>query len=124
LGFAPQKINKNDAYKNSVKKLLPPELISRIDELVVFNKLTEESIAKVFDSGLNEVRNTLKKQKISASFSLDVKDFIDSKSEDHARDIKKIIRKSIEVPLAKFIMNNPENLDLTVKMLDGKLNIC
>jgi ATP-dependent Clp protease ATP-binding subunit ClpA len=124
LGFAPQKINKNDAYKNSVKKLLPPELISRIDELVIFNSLTEESIAKVFESGLNEVRNTLKKQKISASFSLDVKDFIDSKSEDHARDIKKIIRKSIEVPLAKFIMNNPENLDLTVKMLDGKLNIC
>ena len=103
---------------------MPPELISRIDELVIFNSLTEESIAKVFESGLNEVRNTLKKQKINTSFSLDVKDFIDSKSEDHARDIKKIIRKSIEVPLAKFIMNNPENLDLTVKMLDGKLNIC
>ena len=123
LGFAPQQIDKQESYKNSVKKLLPPELVSRIDELVVFNSLSHDSVSKVFENRLNEIRDTLKNQNIKLMFSLEANDFIDFKSKDHARDIKKIVRQNIEVPLAKFMMQNTKNRDISVKMLDGKLNI-
>lgn len=123
LGFAPQAVNKHDAYTSSVKEMLPPELVSRIDEIVIFDPLSSDSIAKIFTSRLNEIQDYMK-SKVNIDFSISANDFIDFKSEDHARDIKKLIRKNIEIPLAKFIVKNPEVKKVSVKMLDGEVNIC
>lgn len=124
LGFMPQQINMEDSYKSSVKTSLPPELVSRIDEIVVFNPLTEESISKIFESRLKELAEKMKKNNVEIKFQLEASDFIDFKSKEHAREIKKIIRSSIEIPLAKFLIQNPKTTELCAKMLDGKLNIC
>jgi ATP-dependent Clp protease ATP-binding subunit ClpA len=123
LGFAPQAVDKKDSYTCSVKKMLPPELVSRIDEIVIFDSLSDDSISKIFTSRLNEIHDYMK-PKVEIDFSISANDFIDFKSEDHARDIKKLIRKSIEIPLAKFIVKNPELKKVSVKMLDGNVNIC
>jgi ATP-dependent Clp protease ATP-binding subunit ClpA len=123
LGFAPQAVDKKDSYTSSVKKMLPPELVSRIDEIVIFDSLSDDSISKIFTSRLNEIHDYMK-SKVEIHFSISANDFIDFKSEDHARDIKKLIRKSIEIPLAKFIVKNPEVKKVSVKMLDGNVNIC
>jgi ATP-dependent Clp protease ATP-binding subunit ClpB len=123
LGFAPQAVDKKDSYTSSVKKMLPPELVSRMDEIVIFDSLSDDSISKIFTSRLNEIHDYMK-CKVEIHFSISANDFIDFKSEDHARDIKKLIRKSIEIPLAKFIVKNPEVKKVSVKMLDGNVNIC
>lgn len=124
LGFAPQQIDKEQSYKDSVKKSLPPELISRIDELIVFDSLDRESICKIFQSRLNEISKKTELNNIKLNFEISASDFIDFNMNDHARDIKKIVRQGIEIPLAKFLVQNSKLSEVSVKILDGKLNIC
>lgn len=123
LGFMPEVVDRGVSYTSSVKKLLPPELVSRIDELIVFDLLLEDSLKKIFDANLKIVSSRLTEQSLNVKFDLSASDFIDFKSDDHARDIKKIIRKSIEIPLAKFIMVNPKKKKFSVKMIDKQLII-
>jgi ATP-dependent Clp protease ATP-binding subunit ClpA len=124
LGFAPEQINKQEVYQDSVKKHLPPELASRIDEVVVFNSLSSESISKIFDFKLTEIKQSMKNNGIDLKMSIQASDFIDFKNEDHARDIKKIVRKNIEIPIAKFLIQNPNIKEFSAKVVDGKLNLC
>ena len=124
LGFMPEEIDMQDSYKSSVKASIPPELISRIDEIIVFNALEQDSICKIFESRLKDLREKMKKNNIEVNFQLHASDFIDFKSKEHAREIKKIIRSSVEIPLAKFLIQNPKTTRVSAKMLDGKLNIC
>jgi ATP-dependent Clp protease ATP-binding subunit ClpA len=124
LGFAPEQIDKQDAYQASVKSYLAPELASRIDEVVVFNSLSSASVSKIFGFKLNEIKESMKKNGVDLQMSIEASDFIDFKNEDHARDIKKIVRKNIEIPIAKFLIQNPNAKRVSAKMIDNKLNIC
>jgi ATP-dependent Clp protease ATP-binding subunit ClpB len=113
-------------YQSSVRKMLPPELVSRIDEIIVFNTLKKDSVCKIFNSKINDIIKNLKSKNIELKINVTADNLIDFKkeSQDHAREIKKLIRQKIEIPLAKFIMKNSKNKEFEVKMLDGSLTIC
>ena len=66
----------------------------------------------------------MKNNGIDLKMSIQASDFIDFKNEDHARDIKKIVRKNIEIPIAKFLIQNPNIKEFSAKVVDGKLNLC
>lgn len=125
MGFVPEVKTNEQNYQTSVAKFLAPELIARIDEVLVFEKLNQDSISKIFAYKIEDLESKLKATGIIGKFQIEAKDFIDFKnSEDHARNIKKIIRTKIEVPISKFLIQNPKKKKIEVKMLDGKLEIC
>lgn len=124
MGFIIDETPKNVVYEDSVKKYLPPELVARIDEIIVFNELKSESIINIFKSQLNALKETLKSKNIELKVHNSITDLITKKSDIHARKTKQIMRQEIEVPLAKFILKNPQIEKITLKVLDGKVNIC
>lgn len=123
MGFIQDEVSAKDSYKKSVTKFLPPELVSRIDEVVVFNALEKESVTKIFNSRVSDMAKMLEKKGIKLKLEASASDFIDFNSKDHARDVKKIVRQKIEIPLAKHLVQNPKKKKICVKMLDGILNI-
>ena len=73
LGFAKNEEDENtkSEYENTKKEVmealkreLRPEFINRIDEIIVFHKLTDKEIDKIIDIMLKEVEERLKAQKI------------------------------------------------------------
>ena len=68
----------------TLKKELRPEFINRIDEIIVFHKLTDKEIGKIIDIMLQEVTNRLKAQKIEIEIKPEVKELIASKGIDKA----------------------------------------
>lgn len=89
-----------DRYKSYLKTLnkeIRPELISRINEIVIFSKLTPEVISDITVKQLNSMIEFYKKEySMEMSYSNEVIDYIVKKSTSNPRKINMSIEKYIE----------------------------
>ena len=117
LGFAKNEKDENvkTEYENTKKEVmealkreLRPEFINRIDEIIVFHKLTDKEIDKIIDIMLKEVEERLKAQKIKIEIMPEVKKLIASKGIDKnfgARPLRRTIQSVLEDRLAEEILD-------------------
>lgn len=118
LGFSKQISEEENAKKEyeetkkevmeTLKKELRPEFINRIDEIIVFHKLTDNEINQIIDIMLKEVTNRLKAQKIKIEIEPEVKELIAKKGIDKnfgARPLRRTIQNVLEDTLAEEILD-------------------
>ncbi len=118
LGFSKNESNEEEnkkEYENTkkevmeaLKKELRPEFINRIDEIIVFHKLTDNEINKIIDIMLKEVTKRLEAQKIKIELEPEVKELIASKGIDKnfgARPLRRTIQNILEDRLAEEILD-------------------
>lgn len=97
--------------KNAVRKALPPELLNRIDRLVVFRYLTGDEYRQILDLELDALQTRIEERSIVGPFHLtyttEVKDLLIDRSlkkrEYGARPLKDLVRRKIASPLAEMI---------------------
>ncbi len=109
-----------------VKRVFKPEFINRIDELIVFHKLTKEHIEQIIDILLKDIRARLAERKITLTLSQEAKDFLVSMGYDSvygARPLKRTIQKYVEDPLSEELLRGEINDDSEVYIVpeDNKL---
>lgn len=93
---------------SELKKLMNPEIINRIDEIVVFDPLTKTDIANILDLQLNELALRLKEKGYSISFSDNAKKYLVKKGFDPvmgARPMRRLIQKEVEDPLSLMLLD-------------------
>ena len=95
-----------------VKKTFKPELVNRIDELIVFDLLTQEEIKQVTEKMLNEIRNRLNSKNIEIEFTESVISKLSEKGFDKVYGAR---------PLRRLITTEIEDM-LSEKYLSGELN--
>ena len=91
-----------------LKKELRPEFINRIDDIIVFHKLTDDEISQIIDIMLKEVENRLKLQRIEIEIKPKVKDLIAKQGVDKnfgARPLRRTIQSLLEDKLAAEILD-------------------
>ena len=91
-----------------LKKEFRPEFINRIDEIIVFHKLTDEDIKQIIDIMLKQVTKRLKEQNIDLTVDDKVKDLIAKKGVDTnygARPLKRAIQNLLEDKIAEEILD-------------------
>lgn len=113
LGFGND--TENEEYENirkdvmnEVKSFLKPEFMNRIDEIIVFHKLSEEDISKIVDIMLNEVVQKMKNKNIDIEIDNLAKELITRKGTNinfGARPLRRTIQNLIEDKLAEEILN-------------------
>ena len=101
--------NTQDVLKKSLSKKFSPEFLNRIDEIVVFNHLSEENIEKIAKIEITKFVERLKE--IDYLIKIDNKaiKFIAKEGYDKeygARPIKRAIQKHLEDVIAKEIVQN------------------
>lgn len=92
----------------TLKRELRPEFINRIDEIIVFHKLTDNEVNQIIDIMLKEVVNRLEAQKIKIELDPEVKELIASKGIDKnfgARPLRRTIQSVLEDRLAEEILD-------------------
>ena len=109
-----------------LKRELRPEFINRIDEIIVFHKLTDNEIDKIIDIMLKEVTKRLETQKIKIELEPEVKELIASKGIDKnfgARPLRRTIQSVLEDRLAEEILdgNLKKNKTNKIGVNDGKI---
>lgn len=111
MGFLPSQDNQESKYKKSIESFFKPEFLARLDDVVVFNKISKNEFRKIFDRMIEKTSESLKQNNKKIQISEETKDFLLKKIEEsgnHARSIQKIYRQYLEVPLAKFLLKNPQ----------------
>lgn len=110
MGFAK---SQNDLTKEKAEKaladFLSPEFLSRIDEVIIFKNLDEETFEKIAKLMLDEYVETLAERNISLVYDNSVLKWLVKKSfggKSAARDLRNLIRKNVEDKIALELIKN------------------
>ena len=118
--------NANELVMNELKNTFRPELINRIDEIIVFNSLKQDVIGEIVDKVIKELNDRLQQNYIRVEITNVVREKIIEEAYDPrygARPIKRYITKNIENLIAhKLIDTNMEvGTTLIVDVKDNEL---
>lgn len=134
LGFAindnaNEEVNDNakKLVMEEVKKQFKPEFLNRIDEIIIFNPLTDKELLQIVDLLLHDVENRLQLLGIKISVTDKAKQYILSHGTDSAygaRPLKRAVQRYLEDPLAEEILRKKikEHQQITVDCVDDKLD--
>lgn len=103
-------IAKDKAMK-ALRDFLRPEFLGRIDEIVVFNPLTEENYAGIAGLMLDEMKSPLEEKHISLRYTNEALKTIAHKAYGQklgARDIRRVIRNEVEDKIAELLIDKGE----------------
>lgn len=103
-------IAKDKAMK-ALRDFLRPEFLGRIDEIVVFNPLTEENFAGIAGLMLDEMKSPLEEKHISLRYTNEALKTIAHKAYGQklgARDIRRVIRNEVEDKIAELLIDKGE----------------
>jgi len=110
-----------DDMKNRVtgelKKVFRPEFLNRIDEVIVFHKLTKVEIKSIVDLLLRRIRGQLAERELQLDLAEEAEDFLVEKGWDPAmgaRPLRRAIQRYIEDPLADFVLRSELEPQATV----------
>ena len=111
-----------------LKKELRPEFINRIDEIIVFKKLSEQEIRQIVDIMVNQVLERLKEKKINVEVTDNLKDLIAKKGTDKyfgARPLRRTVQNLLEDSLAEGILEGKirKNQTAIIDVKDEKVII-
>jgi ATP-dependent Clp protease ATP-binding subunit ClpC len=90
-----------------LKKVFRPELLNRIDEIIVFHKLSKEEITTIVDLQLRRLREQMATHEVAIELTDEAKDLLVDKGYDPAmgaRPLRRAIQRYIEDPLADFVL--------------------
>ena len=99
----------NEKVINEVKNSFKPEFLNRIDEIVLFDRLSRDDIDKIINIQIDSLKQRLSVQNLELQINEDALNWLGEKSFDRtygARPLKRIIQKFIENPIAKLILDN------------------
>ncbi len=98
-----------DDISEELKAQFKPEFLNRIDEIIIFHKLTKEDAAKICDLFLSTLTERLQKRGIDVNVSNAAKDKLIEEGYDEvygARPLKRVIQRRIEDALSEEILMN------------------
>ncbi len=90
-----------------LKKVFRPELLNRIDEIIVFHKLTKDEIKIIIDLLMRRLREQMGTHEVAIELTDEAKDLLVEKGYDPAmgaRPLRRAIQRYIEDPLADFVL--------------------
>lgn len=118
--------NERDSYKESLSNYLRPELIARIQNTLIFNPLNDDIMANIVGVEINKIKSRLASKGINLSVPRSIKNFLvkEIKSKKlNARNIKSLVVKLIQFPLASHIMDGEKNKKISLKVVDKTIKI-
>jgi ATP-dependent Clp protease ATP-binding subunit ClpC len=114
--------NNKAVIEKALKRTFSPEFLNRIDDVVIFNHLTEENIFSIIDILMKGVTKRLHNLGLTLDLTEEAKKFISDKGYDAlfgARPLHRAIQKYLEDPLAEEILNlNIKTGDVLTAALD------
>ena len=111
FGMTASQQNKEKAMK-ALSDFLRPEFINRVDEIISFNKLTEENFRDIAKIMLGELKANLEDRGITLRWEDSILDYLVKKSYSltyGARNLRRTIQKDLEDPIAEKIIDSFEN---------------
>ena len=104
IGFGAQEKDYSD---KELKKFFTPEFRNRLDAIITFSKLGKETVVKVIDKFMDELREQVKDKGIRVKIDKDATNWLIEHGFDNkmgARPLQRVIDKEIKRPMAKMML--------------------
>ena len=114
IGFGSASVEKNkaqdssDIIKKEVNKLFSPEFMNRVDDVILFNSLTQDDLLKIIEIELSKMYPRFEEIGFSFVLNKDLKEKIAEYGYDPkygARPLKRILQKYVEDTIAELIIS-------------------
>ena len=120
--------NEEDKVKDELNKYFRPEFLNRLDEIIVFNKLSKDDLREILDEIISGIEKRLVDINVKIKLTDQAKDyFIDNGYDEFygARPLKRLVSNKLETLIAKKLINNEikTNSVINIDYVNGKLEI-
>ena len=120
--------NEPEKVEQELHKYFKPEFINRIDEVIMFNKLTKEVLSSILDKLIKEIETRLKDLNLTITLTPAARNYFVENGYDEyygARPLKRLVSRELETVLAKQLIENAvkPNAKLEVDYQDDKIII-
>jgi ATP-dependent Clp protease ATP-binding subunit ClpA len=125
IGFGTQEKDYSD---KDLKKFFTPEFRNRLDGIITFNKLAKETMSKIVNKFIDELREQVKEKGIRIKINKEVIEWLIVKGFDPkmgARPLQRVIDKEIKRPLAKLMLFGDLKAGgwLTINIAEDAINL-
>jgi len=104
---------------DEVQETFKPEFINRVDEILIFEKLSKKDIERILDIQINSLNALMSEKHISLELDNKAKSWLAKKGFDPvygARPLKRVLQNYLQNPLAEKMINNEINEGCEVKV--------
>ena len=111
-----------------LKRTVRPEFLNRIDELIMFEPLSQTDIRAILDMQIRDLQSKLAENGVTVEFTDGFKDYMSTKGYEPqygARPIKRLMQKELINLLAKSILDGHVRKDsvIHVDVIDGQITV-
>ncbi|MCD8352855.1 MAG: AAA family ATPase [Clostridiales bacterium] len=112
----------------ALQSFLRPEFINRVDEIIHFNRLTEENFKSITNIMLNELKDSLADKNINFMWDDALVDYLTEKSYSltyGARNLRRLIQRELEDAIATLLINQYMEAITQIKAtaVDGNIQL-
>ncbi len=126
-----EKVIDNDTkleVMKEIEKVFKKEFLNRIDEIIIFNKLSDDVILKIIEKYFKDLECRFKEAGYNISIKCEVSNIILEsllKKENGARDIKRKIKEIVEEKIVDVILENnlEKNIEIAVENKNNNVEI-
>jgi len=109
-----------------LKHYYPPEFLNRLDEVLIFNRLSKEALKSILDIRLREILERLASKRMSLQLTDNTKDLLIDLGYDSvygARPLNRVLQKQLLNPLAMLMIKGQvkETETVSVEVKNGKI---
>ena len=116
----------DDKVFDELHNYFKPEFINRVDEVIVFKKLTKDVLYEILDKIISDIEKRLSDINVKIKLTDSAKKYLIDNGYDEfygARPLKRLVNKELETKIAKLMINNEimENMVINVDMGNDEL---
>ena len=117
-----------DKVTSELPKYFKPEFLNRLDEIIIFNKLSKNDLKEILDKIIEEIEKRLIDINVKINLTDNAKNyFIDNGYDEHygARPLKRLVNNKLETLIAKKLINNEikSNTIVNVDYINNELKV-
>lgn len=130
VGFGTANNNRADRYlqqaKDAIEEFFPAEFMDGVDEVLLFDSLSDEALREIVQIHLGDVHERLAQRSISLEVSDDAVAKIVKKGasrEYGARNLGRTVEGMLLKPLARFLVANPDARTVAARVVEGDVEV-
>ena len=117
-----------DKVTSELPKYFKPEFLNRLDEIIIFNKLSKSDLKEILDKIIDEIEKRLIDINVKINLTDNAKNyFIDNGYDEYygARPLKRLVNNKLETLIAKKLINNEikPNTIVNVDYINNELKV-
>ena len=117
-----------DKVTSELPKYFKPEFLNRLDEIIIFNKLSKNDLKEILDKIIEEIEKRLIDINVKINLTDNAKNyFIDNGYDEYygARPLKRLVNNKLETLIAKKLINNEikPNTIVNVDYINNELKV-